>query len=93
MYIVTYFQTENIFEALELSMMNISKQDLHLHMLLEFKLGNNVSGTSVNINRAWGDGDGSTSDWTLGRWLLKFCSWDESLEDEEGRGQMCILNN
>lgn len=69
----------------------MQKRELRLLMLHEFKLGHNASETSANINRAWGEG--STSDRTVRRWFQTFRSGDESLEDEEGRGRACSLDN
>ena len=71
--------------------MNIPKREIHLLVLHEFKLGHNASETSANINRAWRDG--FTNDRTVRRWFKKFRSGDESLQDEEGRGQPCSLDN
>ena len=67
------------------------KEDLRLLFLHEFKLGNNASQTTANINRAWGKG--TTSNRTVRRWFQKFRNGDESLEDEEGRGLPSILHN
>ena len=67
------------------------KEDLRLLFLHEFKLGNNASQTTANINRAWGEG--ITSDRTVRRWFQKFRSGDESLKDEEGRGRPSNLDN
>ncbi|KAF2363477.1 Transposase type 1 [Trinorchestia longiramus] len=71
--------------------MNMTKHDLHLLMLHEFKLGHNASEASANINRAWGEE--STRDGTIQRWFGKFRIGDESLKDEEGRGRLGSLEN
>ncbi|KAF2358304.1 Transposase type 1 [Trinorchestia longiramus] len=71
--------------------MNMTKHDLRLLMLHEFKLGHNASKASANINRAWGEE--STRDRTIRRWFGKFRSGDESLKDEEGRGRLGSLDN
>ncbi|KAF2345107.1 hypothetical protein FHG87_024138 [Trinorchestia longiramus] len=71
--------------------MNMTKHDLRLLMLHEFKLGHNASEASANINRAWGEE--STRDRTVQRWFGKFRSGDESLKDEEGRGCLGSLEN
>ncbi|KAF2365177.1 hypothetical protein FHG87_004070 [Trinorchestia longiramus] len=71
--------------------MNLTKHDLRLLMLREFKLGHNTSEASANINRAWGEE--STRDRTVRRWFGKFWSGDESLKDEEGRGRLGSLEN
>lgn len=47
------------------------KKKTAFSVLPEFKLGYNASQTAFNINRAWG-------------WFERFCSGDESLEDQEG---------
>ncbi|KAF2351005.1 hypothetical protein FHG87_018238 [Trinorchestia longiramus] len=52
--------------------MNMTKHDLRLLMLHEFKLGHNASEASANINRAWGEE--STRDGTVRRWFGKFRS-------------------
>ena len=56
------------------------KRKIRLLILHEFKLENNASETSNNINRAWGEG--STCDWTV-----------QSFKDEEGRGRVFSLDN
>ncbi|KAF2366856.1 hypothetical protein FHG87_002405 [Trinorchestia longiramus] len=71
--------------------MNMTKHDLRLLMLHEFKLGHNVSEAPANINRAWGEE--STRDRTVRRWFRKFRSGDESLKDEEGRGRLGSIEN
>ncbi|KAF2361454.1 hypothetical protein FHG87_007783 [Trinorchestia longiramus] len=71
--------------------MNMTKHDLRLRMLNEFKLRRNASEASANINRAWGEE--STRDRTVRRWFGKFRSGDESLKDEEGRGRLGSLEN
>ncbi|KAF2361931.1 Peptide N glycanase PAW domain [Trinorchestia longiramus] len=71
--------------------MNMTKHDLRLLMLHEFKLGHNASEASANINRAWGEE--STRDRTVRRWFGKFRSGDESLKDEDGRGRLGRLEN
>ncbi|KAF2352159.1 hypothetical protein FHG87_017081 [Trinorchestia longiramus] len=71
--------------------MNMTKHDLRLLMLHEFKLGHNASEASANINRAWGEE--STRDRTVRRWFWKFRSGDENLKDEEGRGRLGSLEN
>ncbi|KAF2366918.1 Transposase type 1 [Trinorchestia longiramus] len=57
--------------------MNMTKHDLRLLTLHEFKLEHNASEASANINRAWGEE--STRDRTVRRWFGKFRSGDESL--------------
>ena len=68
--------------------MNMPKCNLRLLMLHEFKIGQVTSGTSTNINRAWGEGPTSVR-----KQFRKFCSGDETLEDEEGIGRACSLDN
>ena len=60
-------------------------------MLHEFKLGQNASEATVNINRAWGEG--STSGGTIRRWFQTFRIGDESLEYEEAGGRACSIDN
>ncbi|KAF2355089.1 Transposase type 1 [Trinorchestia longiramus] len=72
-------------------MMNMTKHDLHLLVLHEFKLGHNASEASANINRVWEEE--STRDRTVGMWFGKFRSGDESFRDEEGRGRLGSLEN
>ncbi|KAF2355667.1 Transposase type 1 [Trinorchestia longiramus] len=71
--------------------MNMTKHDLRLLILHEFKLGRNASEVFANINRAWGEE--STRDRTVRRWFGKFRSGDESLKEEEGRGRLGSLEN
>ncbi|KAF2351657.1 hypothetical protein FHG87_017589 [Trinorchestia longiramus] len=71
--------------------MNMTKHDLRLLMLHEFKLRHNASEASANINRAWGEE--STRDRTVRRCFGKSRSGDESLKDEEGRGRLGSLEN
>ncbi|KAF2346061.1 Transposase type 1 [Trinorchestia longiramus] len=71
--------------------MDMTKHDLRLLMLHEFKLGHNASEASVNINQAWGEE--STRDRTVRMWFGKFRSGDENLKDEEGRGRLGSLEN
>ncbi|KAF2367367.1 Transposase type 1 [Trinorchestia longiramus] len=71
--------------------MNMTKHDLRLLMLHEFKLGHNAFEATANINRVWGEE--STRDRTVRRWFGKFRSGDESLKDEEGRGRLGSLEN
>ncbi|CAI9735629.1 Transposase type 1 [Octopus vulgaris] len=61
--------------------MNMTKKDLRLLFLHEFKLGHNAFQTAANSNRAWGEG--STSDHTVPTPVQKFRSSDDSLEYEE----------
>ena len=69
----------------------MKKEDLRLLFLHEFNLGNNASQTAANINKA--RAKGITGDRTVQKWLQKFRSGDESLQDEEGRGRPSILDN
>ncbi|KAF2360082.1 hypothetical protein FHG87_009162 [Trinorchestia longiramus] len=71
--------------------MNMTKHDLRLLLLHEFKLGHNASEASANINLVWGEE--STRDRTVRRWFRKFRSGDESLRDEESRGRLGSLEN
>ncbi|KAF2353080.1 hypothetical protein FHG87_016163 [Trinorchestia longiramus] len=71
--------------------MYMTKHDLRLLMLHDFKLGHNASEASANINRAWGEE--FTRDRTVRRWFGKFRSGDESLKNEEGRGRLGSLEN
>ena len=57
----------------------------------EFKLGHNASESSTNNNRSWGER--SICYQTVRRWFQKICSGDENLEDKEGRGRSCSLDN
>ncbi|KAF2364734.1 Winged helix-turn-helix DNA-binding domain [Trinorchestia longiramus] len=68
--------------------MNMTKHDLRLLTLHEFKLGHNASEASANFNRVWGEE--STRDRTVRRWFGKFRSGDK---DEEGRGRLGSLEN
>ncbi|XP_029638851.1 histone-lysine N-methyltransferase SETMAR-like [Octopus sinensis] len=67
----------------------MTKKDLRLVFLHDFK--HNASQTAANINRAWGEA--WISDRTVRRWFQKSRNGDESLEDEEGRGRSCNLDN
>ncbi|XP_029651977.1 histone-lysine N-methyltransferase SETMAR-like [Octopus sinensis] len=69
----------------------MTKKDLRLLSLHEFKLGYNAFQTAANIDRVWGEE--STSDRTVRRWFLRFLSGNVSFEDEEGRGWSCSLDN
>ncbi|KAF2367635.1 hypothetical protein FHG87_001606 [Trinorchestia longiramus] len=66
--------------------MNMTKHDLPLLMLHEFKLGHGEKSP-----QAWGEE--STRDRTVRRWFGKFRSGDKSLKDEEGRGRLGSLEN
>ena len=72
-------------------MMNMTKRNLRLLLLHEFKLGHNSTEIFTNTNRVWGEE--STSDQTVRRCFQKFCSGDEILEDEEDGGRACSLDN
>ncbi|XP_029643898.1 histone-lysine N-methyltransferase SETMAR-like [Octopus sinensis] len=69
----------------------MTKKDLPLLCLHEFKLGSNASQTATNLNRTWGEG--STSDRTIRKWFQNVRSGDEGLEDEGGRVCSCSLDN
>lgn len=71
--------------------MKMTKHNICLFMLHEFKLGQNASETSANIDRAWGDG--STRDRTIIRCFQKFPSSDYSLKDEKNRRRLGTLDN
>ena len=58
-------------------------------ILHEFKFGHNVSQTTANINRAWGDG--STSDCTVRSCFQKFHWRQQSLEDAKSREEHAVL--
>ncbi|KAF2355454.1 Thioredoxin domain [Trinorchestia longiramus] len=65
--------------------MNMTKHDLRLLMLHEFKLGHNASKASANINRAWGEE--STRDRTVRRWFgeIPECEVHKLLSDAQRR--------
>lgn len=49
-----------------------------------------VSQTAANINRTWCEG--STCDWTVQCWFLKFCSKDMSLESQDCVGCLSAID-
>lgn len=59
--------------------------------LYEFKLGHGASKANQNINCAFGKG--TTNERTIRRWFQKFRDGDESLQEAEGRGRPCSVNN
>uniref|UniRef100_A0A0K0E6W8 HTH_48 domain-containing protein n=1 Tax=Strongyloides stercoralis TaxID=6248 RepID=A0A0K0E6W8_STRER len=64
----------------------LSKRDIRIIMLYEFKRGTNATKTSQNINEAFGEDVVSTS--TVQRWFKKFNEGNENLENED-RGRPC----
>ena len=69
----------------------MNRQQIHLILLYEFKLGNNVALAARNINRAWGPL--TTNERTSQRWFTRFRSGDTSLEEDEGRGRPSLVDN
>ena len=67
------------------------KKKLRIIFLNELKLDPNAAQTARNAVEAWGEG--SASERTVRRYFEKFCSEDASLEDEEGRGRLPIVDN
>uniref|UniRef100_A0A0K0E9X1 HTH_48 domain-containing protein n=1 Tax=Strongyloides stercoralis TaxID=6248 RepID=A0A0K0E9X1_STRER len=64
----------------------LSKRDIRIIMLYEFKRGTNATKTTQNINEAFGEDVVSTS--TVQRWFKKFNEGNENLENED-RGRPC----
>ena len=48
-------------------------------------MGHKAAATTCNISNAFGPG--TANDLTVQWWFKKFCKGDDSLEDEERRGQ------
>lgn len=69
----------------------MDKKQIRTIFLFQFKLGRNAAETTRDINAAFGPG--TTSERTAQRWFQKFGTGDESLEDEEGRGRPCEIDN
>lgn len=69
----------------------LSKKEIRIILLHEFKLGHNAAETTRNVNKAWGEDTASKR--TTRRWFEKFRSGDTSLEDEEGRGRPSEVDN
>lgn len=63
----------------------LSKQEIRLITLHEFKLGHNAAEATRNIIKAWGDE--AVSKRTTRRWFERFRAGNTSLEDEDGRGR------
>ena len=69
----------------------MNRDQIHLIMLHEFKLGRNAVTASQNINVAWGLG--TTTDRTVQRWFSRFRSGDMSCQEQEGRGRPSQVDN
>ena len=64
---------------------------IHACLLYEFKLGTSASSASCKLYTAFGEG--AVSERTARNWFQKFCSGNETLEDEPQTGQPISLNN
>ena len=60
-------------------------------LLYEFKLGTSASSAFRKLCTVFGEG--AVSERTAGNWFQKFCSGNETLEDEPQAGQPISLNN
>lgn len=69
----------------------LSKQELRIILLHEFKLGHSVAESIVNINKAWGPN--VTSQRTTRRWFAKFRSGDISVEDQDKEGRPSAVDD
>ena len=65
--------------------MMLDKNQVWVILLFKFKMGHKAAATTCNINNAFGPG--TANDLTVQWWFKKFCKGDDSLEDEECRGQ------
>ena len=65
--------------------MMLDKNQVWVILLFKFKMGHKAAATTCNINNAFGPG--TANDLTVQWWFKKFCKGDDSLEDEERRGQ------
>ena len=63
----------------------MNRDQIHIIMLHEFKLGRNAMIAAHHINVAWGPG--TTTNRTVQRWFKRFSSGDISCEEQEGRGR------
>ena len=61
------------------------------HFLVPVQLGWKAAETARDINDAFGPG--TTNEHVAQRWFKKFRNGDESLEDEDGRGQPTAVDN
>ena len=69
----------------------VSRHNIRVCLLYEFKMGHNATEATRNIISAWGEG--SMSEWTARRWFQKFRDGDFSLEDQEGRGRPSTVDH
>lgn len=63
----------------------LSKREIRVILLHEFKLGHNAAEAARNIIRVWGEG--TTTERTARRWFEQFRKGDFNIEDKEGRGR------
>jgi [histone H3]-lysine36 N-dimethyltransferase SETMAR len=68
-----------------LSSTMLSKHEIRIILLHEFKLGHSAAEATRNINSAWGND--TVADRTARRWFQQFSDGDFNLEDSEGRGR------
>ena len=69
----------------------LSKSELSIILLHEFKLGCNAAESIQNIMKAWVEK--ITLERTTRRWFKKFIAGNLSLEGEEGRGRLSLIDN
>lgn len=69
----------------------LTKREIRIIILHEWKLGVNASEASRKINKAWGEG--TAPERTVRRWYQAFRSGDFTLDDKDGRGRPVLLDN
>uniref|UniRef100_A0A0K0DUT8 HTH_48 domain-containing protein n=1 Tax=Strongyloides stercoralis TaxID=6248 RepID=A0A0K0DUT8_STRER len=69
----------------------LTKRDIRVIMLYEFKCGTNATKTAQNINEIFGEELVSVS--TVQRWFKKFKEGNEDLENEDRGKPPTIINN
>ena len=69
----------------------LDKKQILAIFLFDFKMGRKAVETTCSINNVFGPG--ASKEHTVQWWFKKFCKGDESLEDEEHRGQPSEVDN
>lgn len=69
----------------------MERKQLRTIFLYEYKLGHQVAEATRNINRAFGKN--TVNELIVFQWFQKFQRGDESLEEEEGRRRLSVINN
>ena len=69
----------------------MEKIQIRTIFLFQFKLGRKAAEIARDINDAFGSR--TTKERVAQRWFKKFRNGDESLEDEDGRGRLSVVDN